>query len=87
MAVPALEEEHMHPDMMRDLMNQHGGELRAQARNATLARNARKGLRWWRGRAADELVLPRIPDYVDGTFRDAKNIRGEHTGRAGGRAA
>jgi hypothetical protein len=74
----------MNPDMMRDLMNQRGGELRAQARNAALARSARKGLRWWRGRGADELVLPRIPDYADGTFRDAKSTRG---GRASRRAA
>jgi hypothetical protein len=72
----------MNPDIMRDLMNQHGHELRAQARNATLARSARKGLRWRRRHAADELALPQIPDYVDGTFRDTGRA-----GRAGRRAA
>jgi hypothetical protein len=63
----------MHPDMMRELANQRGRELRARAREAGVARLAR-GFRkepHRRTTTAAEFVLPRIPDYVDGTFRDA----------------
>jgi hypothetical protein len=57
----------MHPDVMRELADQRGREMRAGAREATVAKRIRKE----RGRtaAAAEFVLPRIPDYVDGTFR------------------
>ena len=59
----------MHPDLMRELADQHGREMRARAREATQARRARRGLRR-RTAAAAELAMPRVPDYVDGTFRD-----------------
>ena len=59
----------MHPDVMRELANQRGREMRARAREATLARRIRKERRT---AAAAEFVLPRIPDYVDGTFRDTE---------------
>jgi hypothetical protein len=61
----------MHPDVMRELANQRGREMRARAREATLARRIRKEMRRRTGAAA-EFVLPRIPDYVDGTFRDTE---------------
>jgi len=61
----------MHPDVMRELANQRGREMRARAREATLARRIRKETRR-RTAAAAEFVPPRIPDYVDGTFRDTE---------------
>lgn len=61
----------MHPDVMRELANQRGREMRARAREATLARRIRKEMRR-RTAAAAEFVPPRIPDYVDGTFRDTE---------------
>jgi len=60
----------MHPDVMRELANQRGREMRARAREAALARRIRKEMR--RRTAAAGFVLPRIPDYVDGTFRDTE---------------
>ena len=64
----------MHPDILRDLISQHGRELREQAHRAAVGRiesRARRALR--RGHASpDEATspaLPAIPDYVDGSFR------------------
>ncbi len=61
----------MHPEMLRELTDQRGREMRARARRGTLARQAIRAAR--RGRSgpdvADEFVLPAIPDYVDGSFR------------------
>jgi hypothetical protein len=61
----------MHPDVMRELANQRGREMRARAREATPARRISKEMRR-RTAAASEFVPPRIPDYVDGTFRDTE---------------
>ena len=61
----------MHPDVMRELADQRGRQMRARAREATLARRIRKEMRL-RTAAAAGFVLPRIPDYVDGTFRDTE---------------
>jgi hypothetical protein len=61
----------MHPDVMRELANQRGREMRARAREAALARRIRKEMRR-RTAAAAEFVLLRIPDYVDGAFRDTE---------------
>ena len=61
----------MHPEFARELIAQRGREMRAQARQAQLARIAiRVGRR--RRHQPDEtdgFVLPTIPDYVDGSFR------------------
>jgi hypothetical protein len=64
----------MHPDMMRELARQHGREMRARAREAEAAKLARRIHKELHSRTATaaEFVLPRIPDYVDGTFRDAE---------------
>ena len=66
----------MHPDVMLDLINQRGREMRARARDVEavrLARRTRKQPRRHTAAAAKaEFVLPRIPDYVDGTFRDTE---------------
>ena len=64
----------MHPEIARELTAQRGRELQAQARQATLGRAAsrvRRAMRRGAGRpdGADELVIPAIPDYVDGSFR------------------
>jgi hypothetical protein len=64
----------MHPDFMRELANQRDRELRARAREAGAARLARRFRKEPRRPTAPsaEFVMPRIPDYVDGTFRDAE---------------
>jgi len=63
----------MHPEIARELNAQRGREMRAQARQATAARVAsrlRRALRHGTGGldGADDLVIPAIPDYVDGSF-------------------
>ena len=61
----------MHPEMLRELTDQRGREMRARARQSTLARLAIRAARRRRSQLdeADEFVLPGIPDYVDGSFR------------------
>ena len=66
----------MHPEIARYITVQRGREMQAQARQATLAREAsriRRTMRRGTGRpdGADELAIPAIPDYVDGSFRTA----------------
>lgn len=59
----------MHPEFLRELNNQRGREMRERAHRARLARMFRSSRR---GRALpqdDEVVIPAIPDYVDGSFR------------------
>ena len=60
----------MHPDVMRELADQRGHEMRAWAREATLARRIPKEMR--RRTAAAASRRARTPDYVDGTFRDTE---------------
>jgi hypothetical protein len=73
----------MHPDLMREVLNQRAAERREQARQINLGRALRKALRQ-RGRAeAPDALTPLIPDYVDGTFRPAGNeIPADHAGTA-----
>jgi hypothetical protein len=61
----------MHPEMLRELTDQRGREMRARARQSALARLAIRATRRGRSRPdkADEFALPAIPDYVDGSFR------------------
>jgi len=59
----------MHPDVMRELANQHNREVGARAREARLARRIRRETRG-RAAAAAGYVLPRIPDYADSRFGD-----------------
>jgi hypothetical protein len=61
----------MHPEILRELSAQRGRDLREQASRATAARSARRAQRAMRrgAAAADEFVVPDIPDYVDGSFR------------------
>ena len=63
----------MHPEILRELSAQRGRDLRAQAHEARLARLSRQARRAVRRGVSlpDEagLVIPAIPDYVDGSFR------------------
>ncbi len=64
----------MHPEILRELSSQRGREMRARAHQANLARmasRAQRAARRGHGRPneTDRLVMPPIPDYVDGTFR------------------
>ena len=64
----------MHPEILRDLTAQRGRDMRARARQASLARmasRARRAGRRGHGRPdeADGFVVPAIPDYIDGSFR------------------
>ncbi len=61
----------MHPEMLRELTDQRGREMRARASRGTLARLAIRAARRGRSRPdqAGEFALPAIPDYVDGSFR------------------
>jgi hypothetical protein len=63
----------MHPEILWELNAQRGREMQARALQARLARTARRATRAARrGRRqldqADGVVLPAIPDYVDGSF-------------------
>jgi hypothetical protein len=58
----------MHPDFLRELIDQRGREMRERARRAGLARMIRSSRRG-RARPDDEIAIPAIPDYVDGSFR------------------
>ena len=61
----------MHPEILRELTDQRGREMRARAHQARLARIAiRVGRRrHHRPEETDGFALPAIPDYVDGSFR------------------
>ena len=60
----------MHPDMMRELMNQRAVETRARAHKARLAQATRKLARARRDLAevSRTFAVPEIPDYVDAMF-------------------
>ena len=61
----------MHPEMLREMTDQRGREMRARARQSALARLAIRATRRGRSRPdeTDGFALPAIPDYVDGSFR------------------
>jgi len=61
----------MHPEILRQLVAQHGRELREQAHRAATARTASRARRRARLAADGEFAVPAIPDYVDGSFRAA----------------
>ena len=70
----------MHPEILRQLTDQRGREMRTRAHQARLVRMIKSARR---GRdladVADEFVPPPIPDYVDGSFRseDAAAVDGQ----------
>ena len=57
----------MHPEILSQLAVQRGQEMRARARQASLARMAIRGRRHGH-RRPDDFAIPAIPDYVDGSF-------------------
>jgi hypothetical protein len=69
----------MHPEFLRELTSQHHREMRARAQENALARMLRAVRHG--SKAADEFVVPAIPDYVDGSFRTtpADEVAGEVT--------
>jgi hypothetical protein len=64
----------MHPDFAREMIRQRVGEWQARAARAGEARVARAAARERREQAAAvaarEVPPPRVPDFVDGTFRE-----------------
>ena len=62
----------MHPEHAREMIRQRAGERQDRAAKAGEARAARNAARDRRDQAAAAAAvpLPRIPDYVDGTFRE-----------------
>jgi hypothetical protein len=61
----------MHPEIMRELHSQRHRDLQQRAHRAQLARTVSRTLRALRHgtHVTDEVVVPAIPDYVDGSFR------------------
>ena len=59
----------MHPDFLRELNVQRGREMRERAHRARLVRMSRRSRHVRDLPPDDEIVVPAIPDYVDGSFR------------------
>jgi hypothetical protein len=59
----------MHPDFARELHNQRGREMRERAHRARLVRMIRNSRHGRDLPPDEEIVIPAIPDYVDGSFR------------------
>ena len=61
--------------LMLEVSRQRTAEWHEAARKAGLARALRKAIRAERSRArtAGAFSLPPVPDYVDGTFRQAED--------------
>jgi len=61
----------MHPEILRELTAQRSRDLQERAHRVQVARTVRRTLRAMQHhtRPDDEIVIPAIPDYVDGSFR------------------
>ena len=59
----------MHPDFRREVTNQRGREMREHAHRARLARMFRSSRHGRDLPPDEEIVIPAIPDYVDGSFQ------------------
>ena len=70
----------MHPEILRELSAQRGREMRARARQAQLGLLAIRVGRRRRRQAdvVDDIVIPVIPDYVDGSFTEAGQAPAHH---------
>jgi hypothetical protein len=75
----------MHPEMLRQLINQHNRETIARVQEDRLASRISRALRSQRrhGQVAghDNYAIPAIPDFVDGSFMNAE---GQANGATGG---
>jgi hypothetical protein len=59
----------MHPEILRQLIEQNSREARARAEENRRARQLISALRGQRrSSSADVYAIPAIPDYVDGSF-------------------
>ena len=72
----------MHPEILRQINDQRGHELRERAHRARLVRTAIRSRRHGRDLPDDDFVVPAIPDYVDGSFQ-ADHVVGQVAGEAG----
>jgi hypothetical protein len=64
----------MHPEILRQIIDQRGREARAQAEEGRVARQVLRTLRAQRRNGSahrDGYAIPAIPDYVDGSFADS----------------
>ena len=59
----------MHPDFAREIHNQRGREMRERAHRSRLVRMIRSSRHGRDLPPDEELVVPAIPDFVDGSFR------------------
>jgi hypothetical protein len=59
----------MHPEFLRELSVQRGREMRERAHRARLVRMLRSSRHGRDLPPEPEIVIPVIPDYVDGSFR------------------
>ena len=59
----------MHPEILRQINDQRGRELRERAHRSRLAKMAIRGRRHGRDLPDDDFTIPAVPDYVDGSFR------------------
>ena len=59
----------MHPDFLFEVSNQRGREMRERAHRARLVRMIRNSRHGRDLPPDEEIVIPAIPDYVDGSFR------------------
>ena len=59
----------MHHELLRELNNHRGREMRERAHRVRLARMIRSSRRRRDLPPDEEIVIPAIPDYVDGSFR------------------
>jgi len=64
----------MHPEILRQINDQRGRELRERAHRARLVRTAIRSRRHGRDLPDDDFVVPAIPDYVDGSFRTERAV-------------
>jgi hypothetical protein len=63
----------MHPEILRQVAAERHQDAIYRARQNRIAKALRVGRRS-RNVVAEEIVLPAIPDYVDGTFRSAEEV-------------
>lgn len=77
----------MHPEILRQITAQRSQEMRTQAHRSRLARMAIRGRRHGRALGTDDLVIPAIPDYVDGTFRTEPATAGPAAEQVSGETA
>ncbi len=59
----------MNRDLMREIINQRVTERQEQARAISVVRELRQAKRQRDRNKTPDVLLPPVPDYVDGTFR------------------